>query len=879
MSLPVAHLFGSARETVLSLPAPPYWHAVADLLLVLVVLALAVILWFRRSRAGMTRATFASLAAFAACGAAVYVLAVLADGSAGSQILGFAKIALAALGWVAVVTLFRCRPPAAASDPDARKEELTQLRLLGSAVSACGDGVVIAEAVGEPGSRLRIVYSNPAFERMTGYSSDEAVGLSPSVLADDVEVDSLAAVRDALRGTQPVRVEVCGRRKDGGRLWTEWQVVPVADEVGRFTHAVAVLRDTTERRMAEQAVRESEARFRGLFEQAADAIFLLDSNGRIVDANPCACNCLGYSREELTALPLVDLVATSPVRHGGSADTVTSENRYRRKDGTEFPVEVRVGSAQGGGRVAEILIVRDVSRRRAAEVALRKSEAMLRLVWTSAADGMRLADAAGTVVMANPTYCRMVGLTPSEVVGRSLADAYAPDRRGEILEKHRGRFVARSAPPPFESEVSLADGRRRWFEVTSALLDLPGEEPLLLGVFRDVTDRKRLEEQFRQAQKMEAVGRLAGGVAHDFNNLLTVILGNTDLIARLPHKSPGAPGLIDDIRGAADRAAGLVRQLLTFSRRQPVRPEVLDLREVVSGLAGLLRRLLGERVVVVTRPAADPVRVRADRGQLEQVVMNLAVNAKDAMPDGGTLTISAERVPTSDSEEGVALARLCVSDTGVGMTEEVKARIFEPFFTTKGPDKGTGLGLATVFGIVQQAGGRIAVESEVGRGTTFRIDFPECAAGLSSTAISARDSTVRIAPGRGRSVLLVEDEDGVRNLARFVLEGHGYAVSEAPDGEAALGLLDPGREFDVLVTDLTMPGIGGRELAGRVRARQPGVGVVFVSGYTPDADRFGDLPGAVFLPKPFTPADLLRATGKALAHPDGRSPVKRVGAA
>jgi two-component system cell cycle sensor histidine kinase/response regulator CckA len=292
----------------------------------------------------------------------------------------------------------------------------------------------------------------------------------------------------------------------------------------------------------------------------------------------------------------------------------------------------------------------------------------------------------------------------------------------------------------------------------------------------------------------------------------------------------------------------------------------VDLNAVVAGMAGLLSRLLGERIAVETRLAPGPVTARADHSHLEQVVMNLAVNARDAMPEGGVLRLGTEVVESGEPGEPLGrIARLTVTDTGIGMSELVKTQIFEPFFTTKGPDKGTGLGLATVFGIVQQAGGRIAVDSAPGLGTTFRLSFPWCDGSPSTLAITPPPAVLPDwSPNRGASVLLVEDEEAVRKLARITLEGRGYAVTVAPDGETALGWLTPDRRIDVLVTDMTMPGIDGRELAGLVQARRPGLGIVFVSGYVPDAGRLEGIPGAVFLPKPFTPSDLLRAVCRAL---------------
>jgi two-component system cell cycle sensor histidine kinase/response regulator CckA len=871
MPTPVAPLFAS----VLCGAAWLTWlgaHA-ADVLLVLASLTLAGVLWLQRTWKGTPlRLVFVLLATFAGSCAVAHGLAIMSGLPVGGGVSTPVKLAVAGFVCTVVMALLWCLPRASANQRHERKEDLERLRLLAAAVSASGDGVMIAETRRGNEARLRIVYANPAFERMTGYSCDEAVGLSPSVLADEAEPDSLEAIRRALRGTELVRVEVPSRRKDGTRVWTEWQVVPVADEAGQFTHSIAVLRDTTDRRRAEQAVRDSEARFRGLFEQAADAIFLLDSNGRIVDANRRACHCLGYSRDELVALRMSDLDAGSRFVDIGPGETFTAENWYRRKDGTEFPVEVRFALLEAGGRRLKLALVRDVTRRRQAEQALREREELLRNVIAHIPCGVFWKDRNSVYTGGNVVLARDNGLAgPEELVGRTDFELCVSQSEAQTYRDCDQRVMRTGEPILNLEEIQTRPGGTRATLLTSKvpLRDAGGAVVGVLGVYQDITELKRLEEQLRQAQKMEAVGRLAGGIAHDFNNLLTIIRGNADLL-RSPTLGTASPAeLIDDLRLAADRAAALVRQLLMFSRRQPVRPEVVDLNAVVAGLAGLLGRLLGERVAVETRLAPGLVTTRVDHSHLEQVVMNLAVNARDAMPEGGVLTLGTEIVEDEGAgTAGARVARLTVSDTGVGMTDRVKAQIFEPFFTTKGPDKGTGLGLATVFGIVQHAGGRIDVESAPGRGTTFRINLPWCDDPPSGLAVTPLPVAIPDRPAsRGACVLLVEDEDAVRKLARITLEGRGYVVTDAADGESALGLLTPDRRLDVLVTDMTMPGIDGRELAGQIQALRPGLGVVFVSGYVPDAARLDEVPGAVFLPKPFTPSDLLRAVGRALPRP------------
>jgi two-component system cell cycle sensor histidine kinase/response regulator CckA len=837
----------------------------------------------------------------ASSGAAVLFLGALGLAGAshalapvGSMAVTASEVLAAVLAWCGVAVLWRSAPvppdvPAlleALEEPDVSNVSDAP-SLIDVALAACGDGVVIATT--DAANGLQIVYSNPAFEHLTGYTNEEAVGLSPSVLVD--EVDSLTVVREALRGTQPVRVEVPGRRKDGTRVWAEWQVVPVTGAGGRHTHSIAVLRDTTERRRAEHALRASEARFRALFEQAADGIFVLDASGRIVDANRQACQTLGYDRAELIDRRLADLGEPSGTAGQPLWETTTAESTFGRKDGGTVVAEIRCATSETGGRRFTLAMVRDVTRRRRAEQALREREELLRNVIAHIPCGVFWKDRDSVYQGCNEQVARDHGLASAQqVVGRSDFEiSCAPEEAA--FYRDSDREVMESGRPIVNTEAlhTRLDGTRATLLTSKVpLRDARGRVVGVLGVYTDITERKRLEEQFRQAQKMEAVGRLAGGVAHDFNNLLTVIRGNAELLGPAVG-DPAAVTLLDDLVLAADRATALVRQLLMFSRRQPVRVEVLDVNGVVAALSPLLRRLLGERVALETALAGEPVVVRADRSHLEQVVMNLAVNARDAMPSGGTLTVHTEAVERASAKGSGRFARLTITDTGTGMTDEVRARIFEPFFTTKGQDQGTGLGLATVFGIVQQSGGHIEVETAPGAGTTFRVDLPRWdGAGSGSIVTPAPRAVPDRLVGRPVSVLLVEDQDAVRKFARLALQGQGHAVCEAESGEAALELVGAGIRFDVLVTDVSMPGIDGHELAARIRAGRPDAAIVLMSGYAPDSDRTERIERSVFLQKPFPPADLLSALNRALRlarrdralapeHPLTETPVNQLG--
>jgi len=422
----------------------------------------------------------------------------------------------------------------------------------------------------------------------------------------------------------------------------------------------------------------------------------------------------------------------------------------------------------------------------------------------------------------------------------------------------------------FEWDHKRADGEV--FPVEVLLTAVPREDRQILHVvWRDITERKRLENELRQAQKMEAVGKLAGGIAHDFNNLLVAILGHTQLLELDLGERPEMMEHLVEIRRASDRAASLVSQLLAYSRKQVLQPRVIDLDEILDGLEGMLRRLLGEDISVVRCRADEPLRVLMDPGQFEQVVLNLASNARDAMAGGGRLTFETGSTVVSGAEDSAPAqldpgpyAVLNVSDTGPGIDAEVLDRVFDPFFTTKGPGHGTGLGLATVYGIVRQSGGGTSVESEPGRGACFRIHLPLTAEPLADTEPATVEATVA---GGTETILVVEDEQAVLNLVEQVLRSRGYKTIAAGDGAAALTLVESlESEIDLLLTDVIMPHMGGPELARRLRDKRPGLKVVFTSGYTDNSLlQRGVLAESVdLLQKPYAPAELLRRVRAAL---------------
>jgi PAS domain S-box-containing protein len=460
----------------------------------------------------------------------------------------------------------------------------------------------------------------------------------------------------------------------------------------------------------------------------------------------------------------------------------------------------------------------------------------------------------------NPAWQTTLGWTIEELRSRPHQEFLHPDDREASLAKAAALTSAKQANTSFENRFRCKDGSYRCLRWNAASVPSQG---LIYAIARDITDQQLLEEQYRQSQKMEAVGRLAGGVAHDFNNLLTVILGYSEIAFGSLHAADPLRGMIEEIKKAAERAELLTRRLLAFSRKQILQPDVLDLNSLLADTRSMLGRLIGEDIEILLRPAPDLWRVKADRGQLEQVVMNLAINARDAMPTGGKLRIDTANVtldaryvslyPDAHAGDHVLLA---VSDTGCGMDAATQARIFEPFFTTKGPDLGTGLGLATVYGIVKQSGGHIELHSKPDRGATFMIYLPrEREAIRAEQAQSALDQ----APSGSETVLLAEDEDAVRTLTRLALQREGYTVLEARNGEEALMIGQQHKgAIDLLLTDLVMPKLSGRQLAEYLLKIRPDVKVLYVSGYMDDAIiRHGLLTASTaFLQKPFSP-DLL----------------------
>ncbi|HEY5242858.1 MAG TPA: PAS domain S-box protein [Polyangiaceae bacterium] len=635
-------------------------------------------------------------------------------------------------------------------------------------------------------------------------------------------------------------------------------------------------------------LRRSEANFKVLVEGMVDAVFV-HQEGVICYANPAMAALLGFDgpRELFGKDPIGtfthpdDQYATRDFRRRQEAEPLrVLRIRWVRRNGEIVFVEGTSTSITHDGRPAVAVVVRNITsqlreqdERRRVERSLELSEERYRVLFEGSPMSILLFDPSTLRILdANGAAVSLYCYSCDELLGMKLTELKADgneELRREMAEVNAtGPRLWRGIEKHRRKDGTIID-----VEIVSHTV-IVGGRPAIMMLASDVSDRRRLEQQLRQAQKMEAIGSLAGGVAHDFNNILAVIVADADFLRSELGEGHPLCGDVDDIESAAHRGAALTRQMLTFSRQQPMELRILSLNTHVSDLSKMLARILGEDVRIQTSLDPRLGSIEADPGQVDQVLLNLVINSRDAMPQGGNLVVETANLDLADGEAAMlglqpgAYVRLTVQDSGMGMTPAVRDRIFEPFFTTKEVGKGTGLGLATVFGIVARSRGMISVDSEPGRGTTFRIHFPRVEAS-GATAGSDRPSSVRL---RGaETILLVEDDAHVRRAVSRLLKSRGYAVLEVDGGASALDVLErEGDAVHLVLTDVVMPDMDGRTLADRMRARRPNIRVVFMSGYTdhPALKGAALAPTESLLQKPFTPDEIASAVRRALSGTD-----------
>ncbi|MCP5065050.1 MAG: PAS domain S-box protein [bacterium] len=630
---------------------------------------------------------------------------------------------------------------------------------------------------------------------------------------------------------------------------------------------------------------ESEEKFRSIYESSkVSMIVAVDDNGDIVQWNPGAERSFGFSEKEVVGQPLLRLIPERYRKaHTAGFQRARDTGKYRimakalelhalHKDGHEFPIELSLGTWDVGGKRYFSAIINDITKRKEAEHGLRESETRFRAFVESSPNPISMKDREGRYSLINQNFAKLAGLPPEKILGKTSYGVLAEPHAASDVQHDRQVIEKRSSALREES-IETVDGMRTLLVNKFPVFDETEDVAAVGTIYTDITERMQTEEQLRQSQRMEAVGQLTGGIAHDFNNVLAVILGDLEVIQEDLGRSNPLHAILESTIEATMRGAELTHRLLAFARKQTLDVMSVDLSSLVQGMNSMLRRSLGGTIDIEVASDADLWLCAADPAQMEHAVLNLAINARDAMPDGGKLKIEASNVHLT-AEDAAShgdlvpgrYVMLAVSDTGTGMPPEVRRQIFEPYFTTKGPGKGTGLGLSMVFGFVNQSKGHISVDSEEGHGTTFKLYLPK--SDESMTDISTSNATESpLAAQPGETVLVVEDDKDVGASVTRMLTLLGYTVLEAVDGKEALRILANTSRVDLLLTDVILPGeMRGRILREAALEEKSDLKVLFMSGYADDAiARHGQLdPGVEFLPKPFTKGDLARSVRKVL---------------
>lgn len=739
--------------------------------------------------------------------------------------------------------------------------------LLHAVVAGTTDSVFIKDRNG------KYLLINDAGSRFTNRTPEEILGNDDSHIFDTETAFRLTCQDREVMNTGKNQTYQNALVLDGKEYFGLTTKSPYYDSSGKIIGIIGISRDIT-------AIKERERELlltQFSIERAVDSVFWISPEGVILYVNEAACKTLEYDREEMIGKHVAEIDANFPREHWEShwneiklRGSFTLESEHQTKSGRCIQTEVTVNYLQHDGREYNCAVMRDITQRKLGELALRKSLAQLQATLDATADGILAVDLHGKMLGFNEKFRELWGLPTTsdteEPCYQSIMDLSDEENLRWMLDslkdpKQVFETTRRIEQNPHNSSfdtLEFLDGRV--VERVSQPQCIGGVPVGRVWSFHNVTEQRRLETQLRQSQKMEAIGQLAGGIAHDFNNILTVINGYCELMLLNSSLNPQSLDVIREIRDSGKRATHLTEQLLAFSRRSVSKPITVSLNSIVTASDRFLRRLIGEQIDLQLQLDPKVGSIQVDPHQLDQVLMNLAVNARDAMPEGGKLVLQTSLVlePADPclSPNPLGYAQLSVTDTGIGIPEELRSRIFEPFFTTKETGKGSGLGLAVVHGIVQQNGAKISVESVPGVGTTFHILFPI----VHSTQPTSPEKTSPIPPRGSETILLVEDEQGVRKIAKLALESQGYQVMEAANGNEALRLMDQiHQSVDMLVTDMVMPGIHGRDLADTLRKDHPHTPILYMSGYHDDERvRTASLESTEsFLPKPFTPNELI----------------------
>ncbi len=741
-----------------------------------------------------------------------------------------------------------------------------------------------------------VIEVNRAFVALTGMTVTQLRGRSFDVaLCPDLDPPTAKRLQHALTSRQMFAEELLCHRANGAPFWNDLMLLPVHGPAGSGATMVALVRDVTARRTAEQTVGVSAAKDRLLLDLIQAGIVVHLATGEVIYANAKATQLLGvtydsalgalitdprwqFIREDGSVLPLEEFpvsraVATRAlVRNIVIGLTRDSDQQLVWLMGNAYPVLDHTGA------VSEVVVsFTDVTPIKQAERALQKSEERLRLVLQGSNDGPWDWDVYSGETYYSPRYWEMLGYDVDEIAADSgmwVRQLHSDDRARVSAQLDH---VMRSGATTYEIECRMRHKAGHFLQMLARgfiLRDAAGVAQRISGTLSDLTERHALEERLQQSQKMEAIGQLAGGVAHDFNNLLAVIVGNLEMVLGDDAEPAEQREFVSEAISAARRGADLTRRLLSFSRQQPLKPAVVDVHQVITNVSQVLRRVIDETIRVDVQIAPNLPHIRIDVGLLENALLNLAINARDAMPRGGTLTIDVARVEATDASlqddtmlDPRACVRVTVADTGIGMTKDVSARALEPFFTTKPSGRGTGLGLSMVYGFVKQSGGQLVLDSTTGVGTTVTLLFPESDVPYVAD-VAAADPVAHRAASSDTVVLVVEDDPSVRRLCLRTLSLLGYTTLSAADGAAALRVINTAERVDLVLTDVVMPNaMSGTELAHAIAQRSPALQVIFMSGYTADflARDVNNGLSYQLLQKPFTVVELALAVRNAIA--------------